>query len=274
MDMHYLDHLAAGPFTPAPAYFLSAIGWALGLRCTGRAHQGPHRLGWLFLASITIGGIGIWAVHIVTLPGPIDNVRFDSARTVLGAVLVIGIVGLALRLVSVPVRKPSVLLTGGMLAGAALGAVHLQYAPIEHEPVRIALSLLIAMSTATATLWFGLCSRSAAATAVTALTMAAGVAAVHFLDLSTPPIAEPNQAGAPVVLGPLVGAVCVVATGLLLGIGIALAGLPRTPVRGGGAHPGLRDFRTAVRTHRPPVTPHAGIEPGVFARHRAGYGLR
>ncbi|HEX4223614.1 MAG TPA: MHYT domain-containing protein [Pseudonocardiaceae bacterium] len=54
------------------AYLTSAVGGTLGLACTLQARHATSeaiRLRWLALASISIGGIGIWLMHFIGMLG-------------------------------------------------------------------------------------------------------------------------------------------------------------------------------------------------------------
>ena len=244
MDMLHLEHFALGWLTPALAYFLSATGCAIGLQCTKQARRGRRRLGWLIMASIAIGGTGIWVMHFVAMLGfSIDGaqIRFDVPLTVLSAALAIGVVGVGLYLVSTPGSGLATLLTGGLVTGLGISAMHYTgmaamqtNAQIDYDPVRIALSLLIAVGAATATLWFSLHSWGAVSTVGAALVMAAGVATMHYTGMSamhahaTTHAAEPAGAEALEVLGPLFGAISVVTVGLLIGISMTLTDPHRT----------------------------------------------
>lgn len=246
MDMLHLEHFALGWLTPALAYFLSATGCAIGLQCTKQARTGRRRLGWLVMASIAIGGTGIWVMHFVAMLGfSIDGaqIRFDVPLTVLSAALAVGVVAVGLYLVSMPGSGLATLLTGGVITGLGISAMHYTGmaamqtdAQLDYAPARIALSLLIAMGAATATLWFSLRSWGALSTVCAALVMAAGVAIMHYTGMSamhahaTEHAVEPEGAEALEVLGPLIGVISIVTVGLLIGISMTLTDPHRTSI--------------------------------------------
>ncbi|MEU4842992.1 MHYT domain-containing protein [Nocardia testacea] len=238
MDMLHLEHFAFGWLTPALAYFLSATGCAIGLQCTRQARHGRRRLLWLTLASITIGGTGIWVMHFVAMLGfSIDGaqIRFDVPLTLLSAATSVGVVAAGLYLVTTPGSGLPALLTGGVITGLGIAAMHYtgMYAMrtdahIEYDPARVALSLFIATVAATATLWFSMRSWGIPSTLGAALVMAAAVATMHYTGMSAmhahavPGAAAPDGAEPLDILGPLLGAISVVTVVLLIGVSMAL----------------------------------------------------
>ncbi|WP_280398963.1 MHYT domain-containing protein [Nocardia carnea] len=236
--MLHLEHFALGWLTPALAYFLSATGCAIGLQCTKQARRGRRRLGWLTMAAIAIGGTGIWVMHFVAMLGfSIDGaqIRFDVPLTILSAAIAVGVVGIGLYLVTTPGSGILALLTGGAITGAGIAAMHYTgmaamqtNAQIDYDPARVALSLVIALVAATATLWFSLRSWGLPSTLGAALLMAAGVATMHYTGMSAMHVhavadtAAPRGAEALEVLGPLLGALSIVTVGLLIGISMTL----------------------------------------------------
>ncbi|MFI5717303.1 MHYT domain-containing protein [Nocardia sp. NPDC051750] len=245
MDMLHLEHFALGWLTPVLAYFLSVTGCAIGLQCTKQARRGRRRLGWLAMAAIALGGTGIWVMHFVAMLGfSIEGaqIRFDVPLTVLSAVLSIGVVGIGLFLVSSPGSGLVTLLSGGVITGLGIGAMHYTGmfamqtdAHIGYDPARVALSLVIATVAATATLWFSLHSWGIVSTLCAAFVLAAAVATMHYTGMSAmhahavPGTAEPQGAEALEVLGPLLGAISVVTVGLLIGISMTLSDPHRSP---------------------------------------------
>ncbi|WP_328395699.1 MHYT domain-containing protein [Nocardia sp. NBC_00416] len=248
MDMLHLEHFAFGWLTPALAYCLSAIGCAIGLQCTKQARNGRGRFGWLFLASITVGGTGIWVMHFVAMLGFSIHgaqIRFDVPLTVLSAVIAIGVVGIGLYLVSSPGAGITALLAGGVITGLGIGAMHYtgMYAMktdahIDYDAARVALSLVIATVAATATLWFSMRSWGLLSTLGAASIMAAAVATMHYTGMSAmhahsvPGAAEPQGAEALQVLGPLLGGISVVTVAVLIGVSMALTDPHSAPVQG------------------------------------------
>jgi NO-binding membrane sensor protein with MHYT domain len=67
-----IENFAMGGWMFVLAYLTSAVGGTLGLACTLQARHATSeaiRLRWLALASISIGGIGIWLMHFIGMLG-------------------------------------------------------------------------------------------------------------------------------------------------------------------------------------------------------------
>src|SRR5690606_10378681 len=155
--------------------------------CTRRARRSRHRLGWLLPAALALGGIGILLAHLVAHP---NRAVHDAAladgfpHTVIGAVLVLGLVGIGLWPVTAPEPGPIALLTGGLATGRAIGTGYWSSASglpgsMAGEPIGVGLSLTIAVGAGMVSLWCALRFRSGLATAAAALVLAAGVVSVH-----------------------------------------------------------------------------------------------
>ncbi|HEY2794048.1 MAG TPA: MHYT domain-containing protein, partial [Micromonosporaceae bacterium] len=90
-----MENFAMGGWMFALVYGTSVVGGALGLACTLRARHAASeaiRLRWLVLASISIGGIGIWLPHFIGMLGfatPGMPVRYDIWRTALSALIAV-----------------------------------------------------------------------------------------------------------------------------------------------------------------------------------------
>src|SRR5690606_18373716 len=117
--IHEVHHFAYGWFHPVMAFALAFLGSVLGLGCAARARAstGRHRIQWLILAAISIGGSGIWLMHFMAMlgfdvsPGP---VRYDPWLTGLSLVTAVLAVGCGLFLLGAGrVRVPR-LLAGGL----------------------------------------------------------------------------------------------------------------------------------------------------------------
>ena len=83
---HQVHHFDMGLWLLFLAYIVSVTGSVVGLactRCSARATSGRDRLRSLLMASIAIGGVGIWLMHFIAMLGfAIPTVR--SATTSAG----------------------------------------------------------------------------------------------------------------------------------------------------------------------------------------------
>jgi NO-binding membrane sensor protein with MHYT domain len=197
-----LDHaqnFAMGRWLLVLAYLTSFVGCALGLACTLQARYSTTeraRLAWLGLASVSIGGVGIWVMHFVAMLGfstPGMPVRFDISRTILSAIL--AIVAVFLGLLVVGVRGTGFtwwrLGVGGLITGLAVNLMHytgmwaLQIkGTISYNGGLVALSIVIAIVAATAALWFVMVLDNLIPRLVAGLIMAVAVTGMHYTGMA------------------------------------------------------------------------------------------
>jgi NO-binding membrane sensor protein with MHYT domain len=196
-----LDHVqnfAMGRWLLVLAYLTSVVGCALGLACTVQARHAAterSRWGWLTLASVSIGGVGIWVMHFIAMLGfetPGMPVRYDIARTILSAFLSIGAVLLGLLVVGVRAHFTWWrLLLGGLITGLAVNLMHytgmwaLQIkGSFGYNGAFVALSVFIAVVAATAALWFAVALDKLLPRVLAGLVMAAAVTGMHYTGMA------------------------------------------------------------------------------------------
>ena len=126
-----MEHFALGHWLLVLAYLTSVVGCALGLACAVQARHAAdprHRLRWLVLAAISIGGVGIWLMHFVAMLGfstPGMPVRYDIFRTVLSAILSVTAVFAGLLVVGGRAKFGWWRLAlGGVITGLAVNVMH------------------------------------------------------------------------------------------------------------------------------------------------------
>jgi len=130
----------------------------MGLQITGRASANPaHRAIVLGTGSLALGA-GVWSMHFIGMLAfnLCTTVHYDPLFTVLSALPSIGASYVALSLISQPQIGRVRLLTGGVLVGAGIGAMH--YAGMQgmhselalhYDPAMFALSIVVAVVLAT-----------------------------------------------------------------------------------------------------------------------------
>lgn len=248
-QIHHFDH---GWITPFVSYVLSVLGSLLGLICAVRLRAAPSRgwrIWWLSLAAVAIGGTGIWTMHFVAMLGfsvvglPI---RYDVALTAasaLIAVVTVG-VGLVIALLGSGNRRLRIVI-GGLLAGLGVAAMHYTGmaamnldGQIDYGPVRVALSVVIAVVAATVALWLALTVRRPMAIVLAALIMGVAVNGMHFTGMSAMSVHPdgttdlPTGATATTLLVPIALAVLFG----VLGLAYALIAAPTEEDRAGAAY--------------------------------------
>lgn len=187
-----IDHFAHGWWTPAIAYSLSVVGSFIGLRFALLARDSPARWWWLVMSATCLGGTAIWSMHFVAmLSFQVEGspIRYDSTLTVLSGLAAVVMMALALTLATVRGTAPW-LLAGGLVAGAGVVSMHYMgmasmnvHGHMHHDPVYVAIASAIAVSAATAALWFALNLRRVSTSLVAALLMGLAVSAMHYTGM-------------------------------------------------------------------------------------------
>ncbi|MEU9433029.1 MHYT domain-containing protein [Streptomyces sp. NPDC048252] len=189
--MGHLDHAAFGWLTPVLSYVMACVGAALGLRCTVRAlgATGRSRRNWLITAASAIG-TGIWTMHFVAMLGFAvsgTDIRYDVPLTVLSLLVAMVVVCAGVFAVGYSRDRTRALLIGGLTTGLGVASMHYLgmaavrlHADVTYDPVRVGLSVLIAVVAATAALWAALNIRSPIAVTLASLVMGAAVSSMHY----------------------------------------------------------------------------------------------
>jgi NO-binding membrane sensor protein with MHYT domain len=193
-EVHHFTH---GWINPGFAYAVAAVGALIGLYCTARARtlrQGPGRVKWLTIATVAIGGAGVWLAHFTAMLGfdVVDSpVRYSPALTAASLALSLGAVGIGLFLVGYREPSTAAILRAGGITGAGLLGMHYTgmaavdvAGEISYQPRLVALSALIAVVAATAALWFSATVAGRLPIAVASGLMAAGVCGMHYTAMA------------------------------------------------------------------------------------------
>lgn len=193
----HVHHFAMGSWMLFFAYSISVVGSVIGLACTLQARRGDGRprLGWLLLAAVSIGGVGIWLMHFIAMLGfdtPGTPVRYDSGGTALSAVLSIGAVFLGLLVFGVRERFAVWrLVAGGVIMGLAVNlmhytgmwSVHVQ-GTITYDATLVWLSIGIAVVAATAALLFTVVFDTVMWRVSAGLVMGLAVTGMHYTGMA------------------------------------------------------------------------------------------
>lgn len=274
-----IHHFSYGWVTPVLAYIMSVTGSLLGLRCTARAHSGVGRAGWLFSASIAIGGTGIWVMHFIAMLGFTIHgatIRYNIPITLLSALIAMVAVWTGLSIVARG-KGFGRLLAGGTVTGLAVGAMHYSGmyamktdAVIDYNPLLVTVSMVIAVVAATVALWFTLVITGIWATIAAALIMGVAVCGMHYTGMASMSAhmsdhpSTPSGASAMGLLAPLMISVSMVTLVLLIHVGLTevdeRAMLPE-PVPSPADSPGARSPRSDLA---------AAQQNSAAARYRPG----
>jgi NO-binding membrane sensor protein with MHYT domain len=192
-----IHHFAHGAFNPIAAYLLAFIGSLLGLVCTARARatrQRSRRARWLVLASIAIGGAGIWLMHFMAMLGfsvPASPLRYDPYLTMSSLALSVLTVGGGLFIVGFGRRRWLRILGGGIVTGLGVVAMHYTgmlamrvYGNISYDPRLVLASIGVAVVAATVALWFTVTVGSWTRITMAAMVMALAVCGMHYTGMA------------------------------------------------------------------------------------------
>ena len=226
------------PLLVALSFVVAALASFTSLRLAERMRgaRGRSRGLWRLAAAVALGG-GIWSMHFVAMLAfrvPLSQ-AYDPALTTLSGLIAIATVGLGLGVFEKPVTTAR-LAQAGFLFGLGVTAMH--YTGMEalrvpgqifYRPDLFALSALIAVAGATASLWMACTLRSIPSRIGAAVMMALAICGMHFTGMAATVIVAGPATGAPIGIvngGALAAAVAASMTGIL-GLGLACALLDR-----------------------------------------------
>jgi NO-binding membrane sensor protein with MHYT domain len=192
-----IHHFAHGAFNPVAAFLMAFAGSLLGLTCTARARAAtsrPRRARWLVLASIAIGGAGIWLMHFMAMLGfavPASPLRYDPVLTLASMAMAVGTVGVGLFIAGYGRRTAPRILAGGLFTGLGVVGMHYTgmaamnvYGWIEYDTGLVGASVVIAVVAATVALWFTVSVKGWGHIFSAAVVMAVAVCGMHYTGMA------------------------------------------------------------------------------------------
>ena len=191
-----VHNFSYGLLNPALAYAMSALGSFLGLRCVilSRAYQGAAKARWLILAAVSIGAVGIWAMHFIAMLGftiPGEPIRYNVPITVGSLLISVGVVTIGSFIVGFGNGGWPRLVAGGVVIGVGVAAMHYMgmaamsmTGSMSYSLPLVTLSVLIAIVAGTAALWIGTWVSSVAASFGAALVMGVAVTGMHYTGMA------------------------------------------------------------------------------------------
>ena len=205
-----------GAFNPLAAYLLAFLGSVLGLLSTGRARVAPsrgRRTRWLLIGALAIGD-AIWLTHFAAMLGfdvPESPVRYDIPMTALSLGSAVVAVGIGLLIVGHGPRSFPKTVGAGLFAGGGIFAMHYTgmaavsvSGEIHYRMNLVVASAVIAVTAATAALWFAVSVRGWGRLSGAATLMAAAVCGMHYTSMAAVSVhLEPVSPGGVTGLRPL-----------------------------------------------------------------------
>ena len=171
---------------------------ALDLGARVRGATPGVRLGWVGAASLAMGG-GIWAMHFVGMLAfeMAMPVLYDFRLTLLSFVIAVGATGAAFAWVSRQNARPCDFLLSGPLMGLGVAAMHYTGmasmripGDLAYSLPIVALSVLIAVTAATAALWLTTRQNHVWQKAIAASVMGLAVAGMHYTGMAAATFTE------------------------------------------------------------------------------------
>ncbi|HLQ27199.1 MAG TPA: MHYT domain-containing protein [Acidiferrobacterales bacterium] len=178
------------------SYVISVFGSYTALQLAGQITnlRDPVNRLWLLAAAVALGGGGIWSMHFVAMLAYVMPmaVTYDITLTLLSLVVSVAVTGVGFAMVC---RKPtlsvSALLGGGLIMGVGVGAMHytgMAAMRIEgtahHDPMIVAVSIVIAIIVSTVALWIAFNLRKGWQKFISAFVMGAAVCGMHYTAMT------------------------------------------------------------------------------------------
>lgn len=176
----------------ALSYGISVFGSYTGLLLTGQITdlRNPLDRLWLIFAAVALGGGAIWSMHFIGMiayQSPIP-VTYDPLLTVTSMIVAIAATGIGAYLV---IRRPRLKITtligAGVVMGLGVASMHYtgmaameMHGTMHHDPLVVAISIVIAIVASIAALWIAFTMRKAWQRALSALVMGVAVCGMHY----------------------------------------------------------------------------------------------
>jgi NO-binding membrane sensor protein with MHYT domain len=231
-----VHNFSNGLLNPVLAYVVSCLGAFLGLRCVtrARAYTGFARARWLCLAAVSIGATGIWTMHFIAMLGfaiPGQQIFYNVPLTIASMLIAIAVVGVGLFIVSFGNGGLLPLLTGGVIVGLGVAAMHymgmaamIMPDSMHYNTPLFILSVVIAIVAGSAALWIGTWVRGTRATVGASLVMGVAVSGMHYTGMAAMRVTEGSMSamsGSQSFLVPLLAGITIVTFALTLVISLS-----------------------------------------------------
>ncbi len=178
------------------SYVISVFGSYTALQLAGQINdlRDPMNKFWLVSAAVALGGGAIWSMHFIamlayTMPMPVS---YDIGLTLASLLAAIAVTGIGFFLVT---GRDGVSFTRLVLAGTIMGvgvvAMHytgmeamIMAADMHHDPMIVAIALVIALVASTVALWIAVNLRKGWQKVGAAFVMGAAVCGMHYTAMT------------------------------------------------------------------------------------------
>jgi NO-binding membrane sensor protein with MHYT domain len=191
-----VNQFSHGILNPGLGCLMSCLGSFLGLRCLTRARAclGRNRALWLLVASVAIGGTGIWVTHVVAMLGytiPGQQILYNVPMTVISLGVAIGVVAAGLFIAGLARGGLGPVLGGGVIMGTGIAAMHYfgmaavsMHGTVQYNLRLVGISVLIAIVTCAAALAAGLRVRGVGASLGVSIVMGVAITGMHYTGMA------------------------------------------------------------------------------------------
>ncbi len=191
-----VNQFSHGILNPGLGCLMSCLGSFLGLRCLTRARActGRNRALWLLVASVAIGGTGIWVTHVVAMLGytiPGQQILYNVPMTVISLGVAIGVVAAGLFIAGLPRGGLGAVLGGGVVMGTGIAAMHYfgmaavsMHGTVQYNLRLVGISVLIAIMTCAAALAAGLRGRGVWSSLGVSIVMGVAITGMHYTGMA------------------------------------------------------------------------------------------
>jgi NO-binding membrane sensor protein with MHYT domain len=191
-----VNQFSHGILNPGLGCLMSCLGSFLGLRCLTRARAclGRNRALWLLVASVAIGGTGIWVTHVVAMLGytiPGQQILYNVPMTVISLGVAIGVVAAGLFIAGLPRGGLGAVLAGGVIMGTGIAAMHYfgmaavsMHGTVQYNLRLVGISVLIAIVTCAAALAAGLRVRGVGSSLGVSIVMGVAITGMHYTGMA------------------------------------------------------------------------------------------
>jgi NO-binding membrane sensor protein with MHYT domain len=191
-----VNQFSHGILNPGLGCLMSCLGSFLGLRCLTRARAclGRNRAIWLLVASVAIGGTGIWVTHVVAMLGytiPGQQILYNVPMTMISLGVAIGVVAAGLFIAGLPRGGLGPVLAGGVIMGTGIAAMHYfgmaavsMHGTVQYNLRLVGISVLIAIVTCAAALAAGLRGRGVGSSLGVSIVMGIAITGMHYTGMA------------------------------------------------------------------------------------------
>lgn len=191
-----VNQFSHGILNPGLGYLMSCLGSFLGLRCLTRARvcAGRTRATWLLVASVAIGGTGIWVTHVVAMLGytiPGQEILYNLPMTVISLGVAISVVATGLFVSDLGRRGLGPVLAGGVIMGIGIAAMHYfgmaavsLHGTVQYDVRLVGISVFIAIVTGVVALAAGLRVRGVWASIGVSIVMGVAITGLHYAGMA------------------------------------------------------------------------------------------